>query len=63
MKCNLGGHRPWFLCPLKTCGRRVAILYDGPVFACRHSFELVYKSQRETVVDKAIRRAKKYVLS
>ena len=27
--CNLGGQRPWFLCPARGCGRRVAILYGG----------------------------------
>ena len=29
--CNFGGGRPWFLCP--NCGKRVAILYGGGVFA------------------------------
>jgi Tetratricopeptide repeat len=27
--CNLGGTRPWFLCPAVGCGRRVAILYGA----------------------------------
>jgi hypothetical protein len=27
--CNLGGSRPWFICPAVGCGRRVAILYGG----------------------------------
>jgi hypothetical protein len=27
--CNLGGLRPWFICPAVGCGRRVAILYGG----------------------------------
>ena len=27
--CHYGGSRPWFICPAKDCGRRVAILYSG----------------------------------
>jgi len=53
--CNYGGSRPWFLCP--CCGRRVAILYGGAVFACRHCRGLAYEVQRETAGDRAIRRA------
>ena len=34
--CQFGNTRPWFLCPGRDCGRRVAILYGGAVFACRH---------------------------
>src|SRR5687767_9620434 len=33
--CNLGGARAWFICPAVGCGRRVAILYGGAIFACR----------------------------
>ena len=32
--CNLGGSRHWFICPVVGCGRRVAILYGGRIFAC-----------------------------
>jgi len=46
-RCHLGGKRPWFLCPMPGCGRRVAILYSGQKFACRHCCDLVYQSQRE----------------
>jgi hypothetical protein len=46
-RCNLGGERPWFLCPAAGCGRRVAILYMGRIFACRHCCDLAYESQRE----------------
>ena len=53
--CNYGGRRPWFLCP--CCGRRVAILYGGAMFACRHCRKLAYEVQRETAGDRAIRRA------
>lgn len=55
--CHLGGQRPWFLCPGRGCGRRVAILYGGGIFACRHCYQLAYPSQRETYDDRAARRA------
>lgn len=55
--CNLGGQRPWFRCPARGCGRRVAILYGGGIFACRHCYRLAYPSQRETWDDRATRRA------
>ena len=54
-ECNYGGERPWFLCP--RCLRRVAILYGGPKFVCRHCRELAYPVQRETDNDRIIRRA------
>ena len=57
--CNLGGQRAWFLCPGRGCGRRVAILFGGSIFACRHCHELVYQCQRETDDDRAMRRAEK----
>lgn len=55
--CNLGGRRAWFLCPARGCGRRVAILFGGSIFACRHCHKLAYKCQRETDDDRAMRRA------
>jgi hypothetical protein len=55
--CNLGGRRAWFICPAQGCGRRVAILYGGSVFACRHCHKLAYQCQRETDDDRAMRRA------
>ncbi len=57
--CHLGGQRPWFLCPARGCGRRVAILYGGGIFACRHCYQLAYDSQREVPYDRAARRADK----
>ena len=57
--CNLGGQRAWFLCPAQGCGRRVAILYGGGVFACRHCHKLNYQCQRETDDDRFARRADK----
>lgn len=55
--CNFGGERPWFLCPASGCGRRVAILYGGRIFACRHCYQLAYASQRETYDERAVRKA------
>ena len=53
--CQYGGARPWFLCP--SCRRRVAILYGGAVFACRHCYRLAYESQRERDYDRLAGRA------
>lgn len=55
--CNLGGRRAWFLCPATGCRRRVAILFGGLIFACRHCHKLAYQCQQETDDDRAIRRA------
>lgn len=49
--CNLGGSRPWF-----GCRRRVAILYGGGIFACRHSHQLAYASACEDASDRAARK-------
>ena len=54
---HYGGRRPWFLCPKEGCGRRVAILFGGSIFACRHCHKLAYECQRETDDDRACRRA------
>jgi hypothetical protein len=56
--CNFGGERPWFVCPGTGCGRRVAILYGpGKYFLCRRCYDLVYESQRENRMNRAVRRA------
>jgi len=55
--CNLGGKRTWFPCPVRGFGRRVAILYGGGIFACRHCYQLTYPSQRETDYNRMARRA------
>lgn len=55
--CTFGGKRVWLLCPAKGCGRRVAVLYGGTIFACRHCHRLAYASQRESDYDRATRRA------
>ena len=53
--CHLGGERPWLLCP--CCGRRVAKLYGGSVFACRYCTRLNYPSQQASKGDRALNQA------
>jgi len=56
----LGGLRWWFICP--RLNRRVRKLYlplGGRHFWSRRSYRLAYASQRETVSDRAMRRARK----
>lgn len=55
--CSLGGRRVWWTCPRARCGRRVAVLYGGRLFACRHCHGLAYRSQRESERDRALRAA------
>lgn len=55
--CHYGGQRAWLRCPVPGCGRRVALLYGGPLFACRHCHDLTYASQREDTAARAARRA------
>src|SRR5262249_34258611 len=55
-RCNYGGERAWFLCPGQGCGRRVAVLWGGATFACRHCYNLAYESQNETAHDRALRK-------
>lgn len=55
--CRLGGKRPWWRCPVAGCNRRVAVLYGGSLFACRHCHDLAYRSQREGDQARAVRRA------
>ena len=57
--CNYGGERAWFRCPASCCGRRVAILYYGGIFACRHCYRIAYTSQRENYWGRAQIRADK----
>jgi hypothetical protein len=54
--CHYGGERVWFRCPSRACGRRVAILYGGRIFACRQCYRLAYECQKESVSDRADRR-------
>jgi hypothetical protein len=55
--CNYGGQRVWFNCPAEGCGRRVAILYGWPVFACRRCHNLSYRTQRLSAKSQALERA------
>lgn len=55
--CRFGGKRAWFLCPIKNCGKRVAILYGDDFFACRHCQNLTYISQQSNAHDRAFMRA------
>lgn len=58
-RCHLGGERVWWRCPAVGCGRRVAVLFGGGVFVCRHCQRLAYRCQRETPNDRVIRQADK----
>ena len=56
--CSFGGERPWFVCPGAECGRRVAVLYGpGRYFLCRHCHDLVYESQRDNEMYRALYKA------
>ena len=57
--CHYGGERVWWLCPVEGCGRRVAVLYGGAMFACRHCQQRGYQSQRESREDLESRRVNK----
>lgn len=60
--CNFGGKRPWFICPLRGCRRRVAVLYGaGQHFGCRHCYDLAYASQREDRHRRAERKSNKII--
>jgi hypothetical protein len=58
-RCHFGGSRPWFRCPVRGCGRRVAILFGGGIFACRYCHKLAYTSTREEPGARAARRAER----
>lgn len=53
--CNYGGTRPWWLCP--CCGRRVAVLWGGSTYACRHCAQVSYESTRTAESSKPFERA------
>jgi len=55
-RCNYGGSRAWFVCP--TCRHRVAILYGGSAFACRHCRRLAYDSQQDSGWNRSMRQAR-----
>lgn len=51
------GSRVWWHCP--RCDRRAALLYGGRELACRTCWGANYRSQRETLEDRAARQANK----
>lgn len=55
--CNYGGRRAWWVCP--DCGRRVAVLWGGRKYACRHCHDLAYKSTRTAPGSECYARANK----
>ena len=55
--CNYGGTRPWFICP--KCGRRVAVLFGGRRFWCRHCHGIAYAVENEDALSRQLRRANK----
>jgi hypothetical protein len=57
--CNYGGRRPWFLCPRRGCGRRVAILYGSSDFGCRTCRRLTYHTQRTPAASRSLERAQR----
>lgn len=58
-ECSLGGARKWFECPTPSCKRRVAILYGGEIFVCRHCRRLTYPSQCLPAWERAILKAER----
>jgi hypothetical protein len=56
--CSFGGKRPWWICP--GCGQRVAILYGGMYFRCRHCYGLAYACQSENYHDRLLRKTHKF---
>lgn len=57
-RCNYGGTRRWFICPIR--GERVAVLYlRAGRFACRHCQRLAYASQSDDAIDRSWRRQRK----
>ena len=60
MPCRFGGRRPWFVCPVTSCGRKCAKLYLGRgFFACRKCHRLAYTSQTEPVGRRGLHKARK----
>jgi hypothetical protein len=59
LPCRFGGVRPLWVCPVRSCACRAAILYGRGAFACRRCMRLAYRSQREGDWTRAVRRADK----
>ena len=55
--CHFGGARTWFLCP--RCSRRVAVLFAGRRFWCRHCHDIAYAVENEDAMSRLLRRSNK----
>lgn len=54
--CHFGGMRLWWVCPIRGCEARVALLYvRGAVVGCRRCLSLRYRSQSESPSARAFR--------
>lgn len=57
-RCNYGGTRPWFICPVR--GERVAVLFmRAGRFACRHCQRIAYASQSDDMIGRTWRKQRK----
>ena len=57
-RCNYGGHRSWFLCPV--CNKRVAILYQvSASLSCSRCSDITYYSRNESPLDRLLRKKNK----
>jgi hypothetical protein len=54
---QLGGERPWFLCPYINCDKRVKKLYIAHRLGCRHCLNLSFQSKNESHSDRMARKA------
>jgi hypothetical protein len=56
---QLGGERPWFLCPYINCDKRVRKLYIAHRLGCRHCLYLSFQSKNESHSERIARKADK----
>jgi hypothetical protein len=56
---QLGGERPWFLCPYINCDKRVKKLYIAHRLGCRHCLHLSFQSKNESHSERIARKADK----
>ena len=55
--CHYGGSRPWLMCPMTGCHRRMYVFYGDKQIGCRRCRHFSYPSQRVTPKDRALYRA------
>lgn len=53
-KCNYGGQRHWFLCPVCSRRSKKLYLYSGSIFVCRKCLNLAYSTQNRSRLDRII---------